>query len=95
MYRSLIYPLQCYSAAEDVISVFIDELTNQREYIRHGPEAQSVFVVFASAIMIKVKGSLFSIDVCSHLLVAASSEVQFVPQARAKDRDSRPRPQAH
>ncbi|KAL5525464.1 hypothetical protein ACEPAG_6800 [Sanghuangporus baumii] len=45
---------RCYRAATDVVHVFIDELFTQKEYIRHGPEAQCVFVTFASAFLIKL-----------------------------------------
>ncbi|THH07455.1 hypothetical protein EW145_g3361 [Phellinidium pouzarii] len=45
---------RCYRAATDVLRVFIDELSSQRVYLRHGPDAQSVFVTFASAFLIKL-----------------------------------------
>lgn len=46
--------IQCYRAATDLVRVFIDELSTQKEYIRHGPEAQCVFVTFAAAFLVKV-----------------------------------------
>ncbi|KAH8112586.1 hypothetical protein DFH11DRAFT_463167 [Phellopilus nigrolimitatus] len=45
---------RCYRAATDVLRVFVDELTNQKIYVRHGPEAQCVFVTFASSFLIKI-----------------------------------------
>ncbi|KAI5117668.1 hypothetical protein M0805_009701 [Coniferiporia weirii] len=45
---------RCYRAATEVLRVFIDELSSQRVYLRHGPDAQSVFVTFASAFLIKL-----------------------------------------
>lgn len=45
---------RCYRAATEVLRVFIEELSTQKVYIRHGPEAQCVFVTFASAFLIKL-----------------------------------------
>lgn len=46
--------LQCYNAASDVLRVFIDELSTQKVYLKHGPEAQCIFITFASSFLIKV-----------------------------------------
>ncbi len=46
---------QCYAAAIDVVKVFDEELSAHKRYLRHGPEAQCIFVTFASAFLIKVR----------------------------------------
>ena len=61
--------LKCYRAATDVVRVFIDELSAQKEYIRHGPEAQCVFVTFASAFLIKVGIIFLCITEASHFFL--------------------------
>jgi hypothetical protein len=52
------FSLQCYRAALDVVQVFNEDLSSQKIYLRHGPEAQAVFVTFASAFLIKVSLAL-------------------------------------
>ncbi|KAL0572188.1 hypothetical protein V5O48_009783, partial [Marasmius crinis-equi] len=48
--------MRCISAATDVITAVVE--TNNREnswiFVRHGPDAQSVFVVFAAAFLVKI-----------------------------------------
>lgn len=49
--------MRCLSAAEDVLQAVVNEICEDpklREFWRHGPEAQSVFVTFASAFLVKL-----------------------------------------
>ncbi|KDQ57351.1 hypothetical protein JAAARDRAFT_35979 [Jaapia argillacea MUCL 33604] len=48
--------MRCLRAASDVVNAFVDDIgvPSQRIYLRHGPEAQSVFVTFASAFLVKL-----------------------------------------
>jgi len=47
---------RCLAAAYDVINTYINDIGRpaQRIYLRHGPEAQSVFVTFAASFLIKL-----------------------------------------
>ncbi|PCH42434.1 hypothetical protein WOLCODRAFT_120564 [Wolfiporia cocos MD-104 SS10] len=47
---------RCLRAATDTVRAIVDEIgiPSQKIYLRHGPEAQSVFVTFASAFLIKL-----------------------------------------
>ncbi|GJE88589.1 Zn(II)2Cys6 transcription factor [Phanerochaete sordida] len=47
---------RCLRAAMDVLASIFDEIgvEDQKIFLRHGPEAQSVFVTFASAFLIKL-----------------------------------------
>ncbi|CCM01416.1 uncharacterized protein FIBRA_03467 [Fibroporia radiculosa] len=47
---------RCYRAASDTVRAVVEEIgiPSQKIYLRHGPEAQSVFVTFASAFLIKL-----------------------------------------
>ncbi|KAF8896253.1 hypothetical protein BD779DRAFT_1433309 [Infundibulicybe gibba] len=48
--------LRCLSAASDVVDAVVNDICKptQIQYFRHGPEAQSVFVTFASAFLVKL-----------------------------------------
>ncbi|KAF8623696.1 hypothetical protein AX17_007394 [Amanita inopinata Kibby_2008] len=49
--------LRCLSAAEDVVHAVVNDIcgdAKMRHYWRHGPEAQSVFITFASAFLVKL-----------------------------------------
>ncbi|KAG7451107.1 uncharacterized protein BT62DRAFT_926762 [Guyanagaster necrorhizus] len=48
--------IRCLTAACDVVDVMVNELgrTEQRIYLRHGPEAQKVFTTFAAAFLVKL-----------------------------------------
>ncbi|KII89885.1 hypothetical protein PLICRDRAFT_108635 [Plicaturopsis crispa FD-325 SS-3] len=48
--------LRCYRAASDVVNTILNDVArpSQRVYLRHGPEAQSVFVTFACAFLVKL-----------------------------------------
>ncbi|KAH9949980.1 hypothetical protein B0H21DRAFT_832802 [Amylocystis lapponica] len=47
---------RCLRAAMDVVTAVVDDIgiPEQRVYLRHGAEAQSVFVTFASAFLVKL-----------------------------------------
>ncbi|KAF8986590.1 hypothetical protein BDQ17DRAFT_1436191 [Cyathus striatus] len=48
--------MRCFKAASDVVHAVVDDICrpSQLHYWRHGPEAQSVFVTFASAFLVKL-----------------------------------------
>ncbi|TRM64801.1 hypothetical protein BD626DRAFT_400336 [Schizophyllum amplum] len=48
--------LRCFTAAKDVVTAVVDGLgqSSQRIYLRHGPEAQKVFVTFAASFLVKL-----------------------------------------
>ncbi|PPQ69168.1 hypothetical protein CVT26_003542 [Gymnopilus dilepis] len=48
--------MRCLKAASDVVEAVVDDICRpeQLHYFRHGPEAQSVFVTFASAFLVKL-----------------------------------------
>ncbi|ETW82984.1 hypothetical protein HETIRDRAFT_383013, partial [Heterobasidion irregulare TC 32-1] len=48
--------IRCIRAASDVVSAVVDDIgiPSQRIYLRHGPEAQTVFVTFGCTFMIKL-----------------------------------------
>lgn len=47
--------MRCLSAATDVVNAAVRDIPrSMRHYFRHGPEAQSVFVTFASAFLVKL-----------------------------------------
>jgi len=54
--------IRCFRAASDVVTAMVDDVGQpaQRIYLRHGPEAQSVFVTFASSFLIKLLQPKFS-----------------------------------
>ncbi|KAI0784236.1 hypothetical protein C8Q75DRAFT_736365 [Abortiporus biennis] len=54
--------LRCFRAATDVLKAYLEEiaLPEQMIFLRHGPEAQSVFVTFAAAFLIKLLHPRFS-----------------------------------
>ncbi|TCD60602.1 hypothetical protein EIP91_009820 [Steccherinum ochraceum] len=47
---------RCLRAAKDVLHAYLDEIAtpSQKVFVRHGPDAQSVFVTFASTFLIKL-----------------------------------------
>ncbi|KAF8656844.1 hypothetical protein AX16_002392 [Volvariella volvacea WC 439] len=47
---------RCLNAARDVVNAVVNDICrpSQLQYWRHGPEAQSVFVTFASAFLVKL-----------------------------------------
>ncbi|KAK0469828.1 uncharacterized protein EV420DRAFT_69089 [Desarmillaria tabescens] len=65
--------IRCLAAACDVVDVMVNELgrTEQRVYLRHGPEAQKVFTTFAAAFLVKLLQPKFapylSPEQCEHI----------------------------
>ncbi|KAI0058645.1 hypothetical protein BV25DRAFT_1829880 [Artomyces pyxidatus] len=50
------FVIRCIRAASDVVSAMVDDIgrPEQRIYVRHGPDAQSVFVAFSCTFLIKL-----------------------------------------
>ncbi|KAF5371848.1 hypothetical protein D9615_009547 [Tricholomella constricta] len=69
---------RCLNAAFDVVNPVLDDLCrpSQRIYIRHGPEAQSVFISFASAFLVKLLQPKFS----SYLTIEKRLEIRETVQ---------------
>jgi len=70
--------IRCLSAAFDVVSAVLEDICrpSQVHYFRHGPEAQSVFVTFASAFLIKLLQPKFA----SYLSPAQRHEIRTMVQ---------------
>ncbi|KZT73649.1 hypothetical protein DAEQUDRAFT_721712 [Daedalea quercina L-15889] len=69
---------RCLRAAKDTVLSVVDNLGSQRIYLRHGPEAQSVFVTFASAFLIKLLQPKYSVYLSSEQRVEIKDLVQRV-----------------
>ncbi|TFK27196.1 hypothetical protein FA15DRAFT_666700 [Coprinopsis marcescibilis] len=71
---------RCRNAASDVVRVVVDDLCcpEQRHYFRHGPDAQSVFVTFASAFLVKLLQPKFASYLTREQRVEIRSLVQQV-----------------
>ncbi|GLB40175.1 putative fungal specific transcription factor [Lyophyllum shimeji] len=69
---------RCLDAAFDVVLPVLDDLCvpSQKIYLRHGPEAQSVFITFASAFLVKLLQPKFN----SYLTVEKRLEIREVVQ---------------
>jgi len=69
---------RCLNAARDVVHAVLDEICrpDQLFYLRHGPEAQSIFVTFASAFLIKLLQPRFA----SHLSQETRTEIKGLVQ---------------
>ncbi|KAG6918634.1 hypothetical protein DXG01_012753 [Tephrocybe rancida] len=69
---------RCLNAAFDVVNPVLNDLCrpSQRVYFRHGPEAQSVFITFASAFLVKLLQPKFA----SYLTVQKRLEIREVVQ---------------
>lgn len=72
--------LRCLHAASDVVHAVVDEICvpTQRHYWRHGPDAQSVFVTFASAFLVKLLQPKFATYLTHQMRVEIRSLVQKV-----------------
>lgn len=70
----LIFFFQCIKAASDVVNVVVHDICrpSQIHFWRYGPEAQSVFVTFAAAFLVKVKRSFTLTEICANLMVFSS-----------------------
>lgn len=71
---------RCLRAAKDAVLSVVDGLgtPSQMVYIRHGPEAQSVFVTFASAFLIKLLQPKYSVYLSREQRVEIKDLVQRV-----------------
>lgn len=86
--------IRCLSAACDVVDVMVNELgrTEQRIYLRHGPEAQKVFTTFAAAFLVKLLQPKFapylSPDQCEHIRVRVQNVIDLFgsPEVAIDDR---------
>ncbi|KAJ3568477.1 hypothetical protein NP233_g5683 [Leucocoprinus birnbaumii] len=69
---------RCLNAARDVVHAVLDEIcrADQLFWWRHGPEAQSIFVTFASAFLIKLLQPRFA----SHLSPETRAEIKGLVQ---------------
>ncbi|KAF8807008.1 hypothetical protein BYT27DRAFT_7190720 [Phlegmacium glaucopus] len=72
--------MRCLQAASDVVHAVVDDICRptQRPYFRHGPEAQSVFVTFASAFLVKLLQPKFAAYLSQDQRVEIRSLVQQV-----------------
>lgn len=70
--------IRCLTAAKDVVNAVVNDICrpSQLHYFRHGPEAQSVFVTFASAFLVKLLQPKFA----SYLTSENRSEIRRLVQ---------------
>jgi len=72
---------RCLNAAEDVLQAVVDDIcgdSRMRVFWRHGPEAQSVFVTFASAFLVKLLQPKFTAYLSSEKRHDIRNKVQRV-----------------
>ncbi|KIK62927.1 hypothetical protein GYMLUDRAFT_57708 [Collybiopsis luxurians FD-317 M1] len=71
---------RCLKAANDIIQTMVEDigLPSQRIFIRHGPEAQSVFVAFAAAFLVKLLQPKFATYIDTHQRALIRARVQMV-----------------
>jgi len=69
---------RCLEAASDVVHAVVVDGPTHRPYFRHGPEAQSVFVTFASAFLVKLLQPKFSSYLTQEQRVNIQDKVQSV-----------------
>ena len=68
-------------AASDVVKVFTETLLHHKVYLRHGVEAQSVFVTFAASFLIKVsEQKLICINVIDVFNEATPPKIRIFPR---------------
>ncbi|KAF5367470.1 hypothetical protein D9758_003782 [Tetrapyrgos nigripes] len=72
--------MRCKTAAFDVVKAMVENLAQPelRIYIRHGPEAQSVFTTFAAAFLVKLLQPKFSSYLDDHTRQEIRNHVQSV-----------------
>jgi len=68
------------NAANDIVQAMVEDIgrPSQRIYIRHGPEAQSVFVAFAAAFLVKLLQPKFAAYIDAAKRASIRSRVQSV-----------------
>ncbi|OCH94437.1 hypothetical protein OBBRIDRAFT_722948 [Obba rivulosa] len=71
---------RCLRAATDVVNVVVDDIgvPSQRIFLRHGPEAQSVFVTFACAFLVKLLQPKFTVYMSREQRLEVRHSVQRV-----------------
>jgi len=71
--------MRCLNAASDVVHAVVDKICRPDlcTYFRHGPEAQSVFVTFASAFLVKLLQPKFT----SYLTQEQRSDIRALVQS--------------
>jgi hypothetical protein len=71
---------RCLNAANDIVQAMVEDIGRpaQRIFIRHGPEAQSVFVAFAAAFLVKLLQPKFAAYIDASKRTAIRSRVQSV-----------------
>ncbi|PPR05790.1 hypothetical protein CVT24_006845 [Panaeolus cyanescens] len=72
--------MRCLKAASDVVDSLVSDICRpgQMHYLRHGPEAQSVFVTFASAFLVKLLQPKFATYLAPQTRVEIRALVQRV-----------------
>jgi hypothetical protein len=72
--------LRCLRAATDLVNYVVDDIgrPSQRKYLRHGPEAQSVFVTFACAFLVKLLQPKFASYLSQEQRIEIRRQVQRV-----------------
>ncbi|KAJ3971250.1 hypothetical protein EV361DRAFT_912156 [Lentinula raphanica] len=71
---------RCMNAANNIVQTMVEDIgrPEQRIFIRHGPEAQSVFVAFAAAFLVKLLQPKFAAYIDATKRAAIRSRVQSV-----------------
>ncbi|KIK63161.1 hypothetical protein GYMLUDRAFT_41485 [Collybiopsis luxurians FD-317 M1] len=71
---------RCLKAADDIVQAMVEDIgrPNQRIFIRHGPEAQSVFVAFAAAFLVKLLQPKFATYINAYQRDLIRTRVQSV-----------------
>ncbi|KAJ3815156.1 hypothetical protein F5876DRAFT_72296 [Lentinula aff. lateritia] len=71
---------RCMNAANDIVQTMVEDIgrPEQRIFIRHGPEAQSVFVAFAAAFLVKLLQPKFAAYIDASKRAAIRFRVQSV-----------------
>ncbi|KAE9407827.1 hypothetical protein BT96DRAFT_85827 [Gymnopus androsaceus JB14] len=71
---------RCLNAANDIVKAMVEDIgrPSQRIFIRHGPEAQCVFVAFAAAFLVKLLQPKFAAYIDAAKRVSIRSRVQSV-----------------
>ncbi|KAF7965459.1 hypothetical protein HWV62_43471 [Athelia sp. TMB] len=73
---------RCLAAASDIANIYVNDVGRpaQRIYIRHGPEAQCVFVTFAASFLVKLLHKKYSTYLSSEKRLEIRSLVQSVAE---------------
>ncbi|KAF8271195.1 hypothetical protein EI94DRAFT_1797367 [Lactarius quietus] len=75
---------RCIRAASDVVNAMVDDIgrPSQRNYVRHGPESQTVFVAFSCTFLIKLLqlkyASYISLELRADIIRTVERAVEFL-----------------